>query len=191
MVAIVAKITAMFLTYYLGSYLNKESQPEKKKKEEESQPKFATQELPKSELKADQQQMLCGGGIGLYRKCCSHPVLELKLEKDMDPRTTVIKSNQGCQGDGVAEAFRSRHYLHSTERTKVLILKLRRQKLRKIKCACHPAGRARSLFFLMPKSVLESPHASHPHGRKEADHELGFETCTKATTTGRKRGSQT
>lgn len=42
MVAIVAKITAMFLTYYLGSYLNKESQPEKKKKEEESQPKFAT-----------------------------------------------------------------------------------------------------------------------------------------------------
>ena len=44
--------------------------------------------------------MLRGGGVGLYGKCCSHPVLELKLEKGMDPRTTVIKRNQGCQGDG-------------------------------------------------------------------------------------------
>lgn len=33
----------MSLTFYLGSNLNKESQPKKKKKtEEESQPKFAT-----------------------------------------------------------------------------------------------------------------------------------------------------
>ena len=102
----------------------------------------------------------------------------------MDPRTTVIKRHQGCQGDGVAEALCSRHYLHGTERAKVLILQLRRQRLRKIKCAYHPAGRARCLIFLMLKSVLESPRASHPHRGKEADHELGFETCTKATTLG-------
>ena len=62
----------------------------------------------------------------MYRKCCSHPVLELKLEKGMDPRTTVIKRNQGCQGDGAVEAFCSRHYLHGIERTKALILQLRR-----------------------------------------------------------------
>lgn len=178
----------MSLTFYLESNLNKESQPKKKNKKQKKNLNLNLQLRNCLNQNWRQTRSRCYVEVALVCIVSAVYILFSGVDtgEEYGPKDNSYQETPRLPGrwGGGGALFQALSPQHRED----LILQLRRQRLGKIKCACHPAGRARCLVFLMLKSVLESPRVSHPHGGKEADHELGFETCTKATTPGAREG---
>lgn len=106
--------------------------------------------------------------------CCSHPVLELKLRRIWTPRTTVIKSNQGCQmGRGGIPCFR--HYLHALSdqgpHSTAKEIEAQKDKM------CLSSSRQSQIPVLSDAKVCARVSTCLPHLTEERKqtHELGFE----------------